>query len=455
MSLKTSDSSAPGLPPAARVRVVVLDGLDAGTASGLPALSGVCAAGQELRVDVGFPTVSLPVQAALWTGLTQQQSGLQYRSARLATPPAGAIPAQVADSVALAESHPEIVASFGFARMRPDPARDGEDLEAWRAAFPDAAVAEVASPVRLVHVHVLRIDEAGHATGGASPEYAEAARGADALLARLRAAAPADALWFVLADHGHRPPGGHGGEEPEIRIVRACVAGPGIAPAPAIAGVHLIDLARALADVLGARLPTDARGRRWSEALAEPAPAATLPRPGGARQVVAALLVGLGLAAGARSGRSHRPGRRLPWALIVALAGVALFHGWPSLSHQIVFAPKGLQLWLACLPAAAVALALGLARQAPASQLLPALGLLAAVLVLCRAPETVVLPALGVGEAGPPLMPRWTASASVLFVVVGSLAEGAALAWLARPALVWIARIRGGRGPAPPGVSRP
>nr|WP_263429935.1 alkaline phosphatase family protein [Nannocystis pusilla] len=425
-------SSGPGLPEAKHVRVVVLDGLGAAAASELPALSRVCAAGQELRVDVGFPTVSLPVQAALWTGRTQQQSGLQYRATQLAAPPAGASPAQVADSVALAESHPEIVRSFGFASTRPDPSRDPEDPEVWRAEFPAQAIAAVASSSRLVHVHVLRVDEAGHASGAASPAYAEAVRGADELLGRMRAVGPADALWVVLADHGHRPAGGHGGEEPEIRVVRACVAGPGIAPSTSIASIHLVDLARAVADALGAKLPSDARGRAWTEALADPAPGATLPRPGPLRVAIAAVLVALALVPGVRSDRS-RGWRGLPWALLLALAGVAVMHGWPTLSDPPVFAPRGLQLWLACVPAAVLALGLGLAGHSARAQLVPALGLLAAALVLCRAPEVWLLPGLGLGEAGPPLMPRWSATVSVLFVVVRSIAEGAALAWLLRP----------------------
>ncbi|HEY0138770.1 MAG TPA: hypothetical protein VGB85_32015, partial [Nannocystis sp.] len=72
-----------GLRPAARVRVVLLDGLSRAHALQLPGLSAICGAGQELQLDTGFPTVSLPVQSALWTGMTQQQSGLQYHIGKL------------------------------------------------------------------------------------------------------------------------------------------------------------------------------------------------------------------------------------------------------------------------------------------------------------------------------------------------------------------------------------
>lgn len=446
LSLPPSDG--PGLARVEHARVVLLDGLGAAAAAGLPNLSAVCAAGQELRVDVGFPTVSLPVQAALWTGRTQQQTGLYYRSKQLEAPAEGSIAGQVADSVAVAESHPEIVRSFGFSRVRPDPLTDPEDPEQWRPLFDEAATLAVASPARLVHVHVLRIDEAGHKSGAASQAYADAVATADALLGRLRAAGPADALWLVLADHGHTPAGGHGNEAPEIRVVRACLAGPGIAPSQTPMQMHLVDVARALADALGAVLPADARGRAWP--VGDPAADATVPRPGTGRWLAAALVVALALALGVRSGRSQSSWMAWPWAAAVGLAGVAVYPGWPSLAEQAVFAPKGQALWYGCLPAAAVALGLGFGsagpRRSAAAQLVPALGLLLGALILCRGAELWLLPALGLGEPGAPLMPRWTAVSSVLFVLLTAIAEGAALAWLLSPALARLGGLRGQEG---------
>ena len=78
------------------------------------------------------------------------------------------------------------------------------------------------------------MDKAGHRQGAASAQYRQAAAEADALLDRLLAVAPPSAglRWLVLSDHGQRPRGGHGGAEPAIRIVRACLAG-GPQPLPA------------------------------------------------------------------------------------------------------------------------------------------------------------------------------------------------------------------------------
>jgi hypothetical protein len=415
----TTPADAAPLAAARRVRVVLLDGLSRAHADSLPRLADICSKGQVLALDVGFPTVSLPVQHALWTGLTQQQSGVQYHIGKLATPPPHALPARV-DSVAVAESHPEIVHSFGFTAVAPASA-DKPDA-AWADAFPDAALAAVAGEARLAFVHVLRIDEAGHAAGGASPEYAAAAAWADDLLARLWSAAPADPAtrWFILADHGHRPAGGHGGAEPDIRVVRACVVG-GLPPAPERA-IHLVDLARALADSLGVPLDPAARGRPWSAALADPAPDATLPHPRPLRVLVAVLLLTAGLFAALRLAdvRADRGPRGLAAALglawpLLGWFGLGLLHGWPSLSNPVVYPPQGRDMLLAAAPAALVLAGLA-ALAVRRGWSLPRIAGLALTPWLACTLAVLVLVGLHASLAGgpPPLAPHATATASVL-----------------------------------------
>lgn len=439
-----ASSTAPGLAPTDRVRVVLLDGLSAAHADTLPHLTDLCARGQALTLDVGFPTVSLPVQHVLWTGLTQQQSGVQYHIGKLATP-AHAIPTQV-DSVAVAESHPEIVHSFGFTSAAPPlplETTPGAPPElASPDVFPDAALAAIAGPARLAFVHVLRIDDAGHQSGAASPEYAAAATWSDDLLATLWARAPADprTRWFILADHGHRPAGGHGDGEPDIRRVRACVIG-GVDPGPVL-DVHLVDLARALADSLGVALDPAARGRPWSAALADPAADATLPGPGPLRTLLAALIVLTGLLvlprtapsdqarsavkpdqarSAVKSVHTHPRGDLLLAALLglawplLGLVVLTSWHGAPTLSNPVVFPPRGLDMLHAAAPAMLVlsALAALAARRGWSSPRIAAVALAPwtactlAVLVLARVPEWLV-------QGLPPLTPRVTALASVL-----------------------------------------
>src|SRR5580765_3438533 len=79
--------NGPGISRVPRTRVVLIDGLTADAAHDLPAWQAMCARGVRLTVDVGFPTVSIPVEVALWTGLTQQQSGVVGHGDRAIAPP--------------------------------------------------------------------------------------------------------------------------------------------------------------------------------------------------------------------------------------------------------------------------------------------------------------------------------------------------------------------------------
>lgn len=429
--LTPAAAEVPTLPPSARVRVVLLDGLSAAHADRMPTLGALCREGLDLRVDTGFPTVSLPVQHVLWTGRTQQESGVEYRIARLPEPPADALPRRMAGSgggsVGVAESHADIVQSFGFARAEPSPGDETVDApgSAWRReGFPSAARDAVAGAARLVFVHVLRIDEAGHALGSASPAYAAAVASADALLLRLRAVAAPDTTWVVLADHGHRPAGGHGGEEAEIRVVRACITGPGITAADhrTHAPIHLVDLHHALAELL-ATADAATPGRPIAFALAHADLDATLPRPSTARGVLAALLLVTGLGLALASAGWHV--LAWPWWLPVAYASVVVWLGWPTLSNPAIYPKYAGDLLTAALPGALVlALATfhGLRRDGLRRTLL-AQGLpVLAILLACLVASGGLSLALGL-TSSPPLVPLYTAHASLAFTLtaLGSL----------------------------------
>lgn len=410
-----------GLAPAPRVRVVLIDGLGLAPALAQPELDRVCAAGWELRIDVGFPTVSLPVQHVLWTGRSQQRSGILYRIARLDPPPSDALPRRVAGSRAIAESHPAIVHSFGFSHAAP-PLGEGDALPAgWREGFPEAALAEVKSPSPLVFVHILRVDEAGHAAGAASTEYASAAAGADAILGRLQAALAEDddVRWLVLADHGHRPNGGHGGAEEAIRIVRGCLAGAGVPPAPpGPLSLRLVDLARALADSLGLT-PQGAEGRPWEAIVAGTSPAAsTVPRPAMLRWIAALLAAALLLVVSARA-----VGRRGRWLLVwplLAELGVVAIHGPPTLSNPIVYPPIGQALMIAATPGWFFVVFLGIRLRRGGGG---PLAIVAGILGPPAALVTLAAILAGVGGDAPALMPIWSAQVSVaaLLLAVASL----------------------------------
>jgi hypothetical protein len=412
-ALARPDDDAPPLPTVARTRVVLLDGVDLETALTLPGYSAVCDRGLDLIVDVGFPTVSLPVQRALWTGLTQQQSGHMF-VLKKQPPHPESIPAQIRGSVAIADAHPEIIASLGFSL----------DLAfELRPMLEGAAIAAVASDAPLAFVHLLGADYAGHKKGRDSDAFRAAARDADATLGRLLAADPGrdrgDTRWLVVSDHGHRDAGGHGDAEPHIRRVRACIAG---ALEKTLAdslrardrpAIHLVDLARAIADSTGARLPSDSAGRPLAAAIAAPLPeTGALPSPSLPRWIAALIAVALGLVATAWAARGLLVA--LPWWWPIAYLSVVAIEQAPTLSVPMVYPPLGRAMYTAALPglcALAILATWSLRR-------LPPLRVAIAELALPLAAIIAALVLCGAGTGDPPLMPYWTARAS-LYLVLG------------------------------------
>jgi hypothetical protein len=449
-----SVSAAPSGPdgnqlrPVPHVRVLLLDGLSASTAAGLPVLSRFCGAGADLAVDVGFPTVSLPVQAVLWTGLTQQQLGLLYRIKPLPQAPATAAPARAPGSAAVAEDQAFIAGSFGFASVVPatnvTPAGNVSAIvpTGWSEdTFTQAALDLAAGPAPLGFIHVLRIDKAGHKAGAASPQYAQAAAWADQLLGRLLGAAPPDAdmRWFVLSDHGQRARGGHGGAEDELRIVRGCIAGGG-GPTGIGGRIHLVDFSRALFDSLALSPNAGGVGRPLAFALAHPDPGATIAegQRRGQRGLLAIALctfafAGIGFLTLRRSlvlRLTALEAASIAW-LPTACAAIWFGTGSPTLSNPIIYPPQGRDIVVAGAPGL---LLLGLlvllagrkghdkALRLGVIALLPAIVAAVASLVACGGVAALVF-----AGQGPPLLEPVTGLTSVLLALLAAASAGIAV----------------------------
>jgi hypothetical protein len=255
----------------------------------------------------------------------------------------------------------------------------------------------------------------------------------------LLAAAPAGAAtrWFVLADHGHRARGGHGGAEPELRIVRGCIAGGGLA-AGLHGRIHLVDLSRALFDSLALPPPAGAVGRPLGFALAHPDADATI-SAGRRRGQLGLLAIALGtlVACGIclwlgrrRAGWSHWLGwGSMAW-LPIAYAAIWIQSGALTLSNPIIYPPFGrdialagapglLLLWLTVFKAGATGgrgLRLGIVALVPA--------VAAALVSLIASGGIAVL--TGVQE-GPPLVEPVTGHTSVLLALVATASAGIGL----------------------------
>ena len=436
-----------GLAPTPRLRVALIDGAGADTARTMAAWDAVCARGLDLRIDVGFPTVSLPVELALWSGLTQQQTGVLFHSTGAPVPPpAGAIPAQVPDAIAVAEASPYIVHSLGFPHTEPPLPPPHTPLPAdWSKRWPDVARAAVAGPARLVFVHVLRVDSAGHKAGKRSAAWRDAAASADAILATLIAAAP-DARWLVLADHDHIASGGHGSEDRAIRIVRGCLAGPDIAPGRG-GPISIVDVARAIADSVGATLPAASRARPLHAALAAPVDDDdVLPRLPTGRVALALLVLAAAVAATAWAARGRVAAG--PWWWPVALVALMVLATTPSLSTPMIYKKQGLTMADAAAPGLAV-LGVMMTLEVRRGWLRALVGQLA-LPVAATVAVWIVTGATGViaGQRVCPVVPRWTGWLPPLTIIA---ATGLAVAGL----VVLASAVLPGSGPSTPsGTSR-
>jgi hypothetical protein len=434
--------AGPGLPPATRTRVVLIDGLSAEVAAQLPAWSALCRRGVAAMVDVGFPTVSLPIEVALWSGLTQQQTGVVNRYERPLEPPLRGIPSQVPDSWVVAENHGWIVRSLGFARVEPeaDPTNHVRDAdpEAWQKAWQAHATAAASSSAHLVFVHILRVDTAGHEHGGNSPEYRAAALSADAILATLVEANPS-ARWFLLSDHGHLggPHGGHGGEERNVRQVEGCILGPG-APMRRGGLVHLVDISRAIADSTSTTLDRESRGRPLATALDAPlGPDDALPGMALGPGAVAILVLTAGIVLTFATVRNVW---LLPWWFVAACIALVVIRGQPTLSTPFIYpsagrarylgSPDMYLVWLPLLALAFAATMFGLGRttvvRVTLAQLAFPLAAAAAAITACGGWSAVF------GAEVAPVVPRFTAYTSPLLLMASHGAAAVALAVLAR-----------------------
>ena len=339
--------TGPGLTKVPHTRVILIDGLATSFAKTLPNWNALCNAGARLSIDVGFPTVSLPVEVALWTGLTQQQTGIVAN--RALDPPITGIPSKVPGSIAIAENHGYIVRALGFSRFEPaaEPGKPMKDAneEAYDAQWLTLALDAVRSASPLVFVHILRVDVAGHKSG-LGVEYAIAARDADALLDKLVQADPG-ARWFILSDHGHISSGGHGGEERTVRHVEGCISGAGMKVEKS-GLVHIVDVSRAIADSVGVTLDPASFGRPFSAIMAtslgedQAVPALSI-----GRAMIAIFILVLGLGAVTWGVRHWWIA---PWWFVVACGLLLGIRGLPTLSTPMIYKPEGRDMWLVWAP---------------------------------------------------------------------------------------------------------
>jgi hypothetical protein len=287
----------PGTPRLARrVYVVIIDGLRLDKSYELPFLDELRRRGVDTEAQSHYPTWSRPNYVSILTGVPPMASGV--RTNHHSTPveldslmdrarAAGLQVASATDYDVLPrlflrprdESHPEALEDLDIDAMEdpfsadavraPDaPLQspfDDARYAPWPGGFPEAGAAVNGD---LVIMLVGAVDAAGHAHGGDSPEYREAAEIADRALARAlaRIDLSQDAV-VITADHGHTGRGGHGGLEPEVLTVPLIMAGAGVKPGATATDAHLVDIAPTVSALLGIAAPGHGLGRTLTELL--------------------------------------------------------------------------------------------------------------------------------------------------------------------------------------------
>jgi hypothetical protein len=274
-----SGRSGPAL--AERVVLVVVDGLRVDSSEHMPVLNTLRAQGAAFVAWTGEPSLSFPGWTALVTGSYPEISGVTtnwYQGpVRVDTLFAAARRAGISTAVAGSPGWAELFGTVIDEQVLVgDPDGDVQAAALYRV---DAEVLDGAAGMlqrgdtRFVLIHFPSVDLVGHRFGGASPEYAEAARRVDDHLRALLGALDLSRDAFIVtSDHGHLDAGGHGGWEPVVKRTPLVFAGRGIRPGSGPGDVRQVDVAPTVAMLLGIPIPSHNQGRPLGEAVdADPA----------------------------------------------------------------------------------------------------------------------------------------------------------------------------------------
>jgi len=270
----------PGRPTAAvsgRVVVVVVDGLREDTSRQMPTFQALRQQGADLTARAGLPSLSWPGYTVLGTGTYPDFSGVAsnwYEGAvHVDSLLARAKEAGLPTALATMQGWDEFYGPWAdevYAAPWSDSGHDPEAM-AWTTAAIGAEAQRMlqAGRAALLYVHFGETDEAGHAYGGDSPEYLEAALRVDAQIAALAGLLDWNRDTLILtADHGMsglqgnliRIGGGHGGGEDVVLQVPLAAVGRGIAPGVYPEGGQA-DIVPTVAALLGLPIPAHSQGR--------------------------------------------------------------------------------------------------------------------------------------------------------------------------------------------------
>ncbi len=267
-------------PVSGRVVVVVVDGLREDTSRQMPNFQRLRAQGADLPSWSGLPSLSLPGYTVLGTGAMPDLSGVASNWWE------GPVVVDSLFARAREAGLPSALAAMGGWDTLYGPWATTTYTASWPSVSGDYLAAAPTTPAigqealrllresdaALVYVHFGETDEAGHARGGTSPEYMEAALHCDEQIGSIAAALDWSHDTLVLtADHGMSADirghgGGHGGGEDESRRVPVVMVGRGIRPGTYPEGSQA-DIVPTVAALLGLPIPAHSQGRTRLDVL--------------------------------------------------------------------------------------------------------------------------------------------------------------------------------------------
>jgi len=250
-----------GSEAATRTVLVVIDGLRLDSSREMGTLNLLRGYGADLVLTAPQPSLSYPNWTTVLSGAPPHVSGVVTNWHEGRAPVETLFDTAAASGIRTVFVGPsDFDQLFGVADKVEGSFMREWDEEYLSATYVDEALrlAQLHDPQLLV-IHLPDIDEAGHAAGGDSEEYAHAVARVDQDLGRLVNGLQDGATVFaIVTDHGHIGSGGHGGWESEVTSVPGVFAGPGIRLRTGTAS--LIDVAPTISVLSGAAPPRHSAG---------------------------------------------------------------------------------------------------------------------------------------------------------------------------------------------------
>jgi len=291
VTLRRSD-----LPPepalSRRLWVVVVDGLGHELAREMPELEPLRRRGVYRPLIADFPTFTSPGIVSMMTGLPPRDHGLRLNGESEGVVGLDTIVQSAFDGGREVAVRPRAYKVFDELLRPPEGVSrlSGRwalccELAAGRARTSLETEAGPGEELRLFHID--EVDHEGHDWGTGSAEYHHAAVHAVEFLIRLVGELDLDEDTLIaVSDHGHRPYGGHGGDEWDVSHAFFLAVGAGVRTGIELGARPMRDLTSTLSVLAGVPTPAGNIGRPMldvleledealARALAEPADQAT------------------------------------------------------------------------------------------------------------------------------------------------------------------------------------